>query len=160
TAVPAVPAFQMLVIGDALGGEDADVVQYLADNQLDSSTTIILKSSGLLDLNGFNETLIGPFILDGGDIVTGTGLMTMNGNITVTGSITNTSTIDGHVSLGAGSRTFNVTNGTPVIELQINAEVSGGSIIKGASGLMNLAGSNTFTGTITINDGVMRLEDD
>jgi autotransporter-associated beta strand protein len=160
TTIPAFPGGQLLVIGDGLGGEDADVVLYLADAQILSSSSIMIKSSGLLNLNGFDEPDIGAFTLDGGDIDTAGGLMTMFGNVTVPGSITNVSTIDGRIAL-SGTRTFNITNGTPSIELQIGAEVSGsGAIIKGGSGAMSLISSNTFTGAITVNDGVLRLQND
>ena len=48
-----------LVIGDGLGGVNADIVQWLADNQIADLVNITLNGASLLDLNGHAETIHG-----------------------------------------------------------------------------------------------------
>ena len=141
-----------LTIGDGLGGEDADVVRYLSSSQYDGVLTI--RSSGLLDLNNFNETLL-TITLDGGDIETGTGTLSLNGNIVANGP-TNTSTIEGRLSLFPGIRTFDIDNGTASPEVLVAAVIAGtGALTKTGLGQLRLEGANTYSGLTTLDQGVL-----
>jgi autotransporter-associated beta strand protein len=66
----------MLQIGDGIGGDRADIVLYACgDNGLiGSSVLIVVTNSGLLDLNGHDET-VGTITLAGGDITLGAGTL-------------------------------------------------------------------------------------
>jgi len=159
----AIPSGEALVIGDGIGADDADVVRYGGNNMINSSSPITINGSGLLDLDGFSDTL-GVLNLFGGNIDTGTGTLTMAGNVTAAsvdlalGGIPN---ILGNLSLGAATRTFNVTNGPAGQDLQIFAAVSGtGGLIKNGAGQLNLISSNSFSGAVTANDGQLLLGDD
>lgn len=46
-----------LIIGDGLGGSLADIVEWLASDQVANKATLTLTKSGLVDMNGFAETL-------------------------------------------------------------------------------------------------------
>src|SRR5205085_769258 len=46
-----------LTIGDGVGGAGADVVRLIAANQINDATAATISASGLLDLNGFSETV-------------------------------------------------------------------------------------------------------
>src|ERR1019366_103480 len=49
-----------LTVGDSLGGQGAskaDVVTFLASNQIQQTAAVIVANSGLLNLNGFNNTI-------------------------------------------------------------------------------------------------------
>src|SRR5205823_3456753 len=62
-------------IGDDIGGANADVVRLEASNQItDSGITVAVHNSGLLNLNGFNETL-GSLSFFGGNVMTGAGTL-------------------------------------------------------------------------------------
>ncbi len=77
-----------LVVGDSLGGQGAnkaDVVRLLASNQIQPTAAVNITNSGLLDLNGFNNTIgTGQFnalTITGGSVTTGTGTLTLGGNV-------------------------------------------------------------------------------
>src|SRR5689334_14813717 len=69
-----------LVIGDGTGGADSDIVRSLTSTVI-GAVPIRINSSGLLDLNGFSDT-IGSLTFNGGDITTGAGLLSLSGNLT------------------------------------------------------------------------------
>ena len=143
-----------LVIGD---GTDSDVVRYTAANAIDAGVPITINESGLLDLNGFNDTL-GALTLVGGDITTGVGTLTMSANLSAVSTAAGSSAnISGTLNLGVSTRTFTVTNGPSTPDLRVLAVVSGtGGIIKAGDGMMSLEGVNTFSGAVTLNAGVLR----
>lgn len=152
-----------LVIGDGVGGAETDVVRYSANNCINTTVRITIDESGLLDLNGFSDT-VGALTILGGNITTGAGTLTMNNNLLATfrgtGAAAN---IAGNLALGASTRTFTVTNtpGPGTADLVVTAAVSGtGGIIKAGDGLVVLSASNTFSGAITVNDGDVDLQDD
>ena len=139
-----------LTIGDGTGGPLADIVQLGANSQLADSATVTINSSGRFDLNNNSET-IGALSLSGGNVSTGTGTLTLGGALTASAASTATSTISGNLNLG-GSRSFSVGDGTAVIDLDISAAMSTGSIdFIGAGGITRLSGANTFFGGVTLN---------
>lgn len=152
-----------LLIGDGVGGNNADVVQYSANNCLSASVPIIIDETGLLDLNGFVDS-VGALTILGGDIVTGVGTLTMSDNLTATSrGVGNAASIAGNLALGASLRTFEVTNtpGPGAADMVITAAVSGaGGIVKTGDGLLLLSASNSFSGAVSVNDGDLDLQHD
>lgn len=156
----AINSSSLLTIGDGVGGVDADIVRYFASNPVNSAVPIRILDSGLLDMNGFSDSL-GVLTLIGGDITTGVGTLSMAGNLFATStSAGGSANISGILNLGASTRTFTVTNGPITPDLIISAQVIGtGGIIKAEGGMMSLQNSNTFSGAVTVNDGVLRGTD-
>jgi len=147
-----------LTIGDNLGGSDADVVQELAPNQINSSIPITINSSGLLDLNNFSDA-IGALTFNGGHLSTGTGTATLTANVTANPHTNNLARIDGKVFVSS-TRTYNVQEGIFSPDLLITASISGsGGINKTGPGEMSLTSSNTYTGVTTVGAGFLRLQD-
>ena len=74
-----------LVIGDGAGGAGADVVRLDAADQITEAAgrTVTVNNSGLLNLNGFNETLAN-LAINGGS-VSGAGSLIVNEALTFTG---------------------------------------------------------------------------
>src|SRR5439155_1170605 len=79
-----------LVIGNDAGGASADVVQLAAANQINDTAAVTVNSSGLLDLNGNNETLAAATALTmtfgpsySAAVATGAGTLTLGGNVSV-----------------------------------------------------------------------------
>ena len=147
-----------LTIGDAVGGVGVDVVRLAASNQIARASAVTVNSSGLLDLNGKDNT-IGSLTMDGGSVSTGGGLLTLNGNVTNTAStVATTSSISGKLSLGGTNRIFNVhTNGNS-IAMQIAAVVSdggGAGLIKSGEGILSLTGTNTYAGNTVLSNGTL-----
>ncbi|MBL8798724.1 MAG: autotransporter-associated beta strand repeat-containing protein, partial [Planctomycetia bacterium] len=82
-----------LIIGDGIGGADADQVVLHQNDQIPNNKPITVNSSGLLNLNGFNDTT-GTITLAGGHINTNGGTLTLAGHMTTTAS-TVTALIEG-----------------------------------------------------------------
>lgn len=85
----------------------------------------------------------------------------MNGDVTfnplsnVTAIITNGAGT-GLIDLVAGTRAFNVGNGTSDVDLSINVPIINGGLTKTGAGTLRLGGNNTFAGNVTINGGTLR----
>ena len=63
----------------------------------------------------------------------------------------------GFVDLGGGTRVFNVGNGTSDVDLAVNVPITNGGLTKNGLGTMQLGSTNTFSGPVTINDGILRV---
>lgn len=158
TAIPGA-----LTIGDGAGSLLSDVCRLLADEQIANTSDVTVRNSGLFDLNDFSDR-IGSLTMLGGTVDSGDGELILGGNLT-TMSDANTAFINGSLSLGGASRTFDVRPGPPAADLRINAAISGGSmsliitpgITKTGGGSLFLAGTNTYNGTTSIEDGQLAL---
>lgn len=146
-----------LVIGDTSGGADADVVRLATNSGILPATSVTITSSGLLDLNGQNQTL-SALTLVGGKIKTGAGTLTADGTLSAQASASGAS-IEGNLSLGGGTRLLNVGNGTATDDLTVNATVVDGSLTKVGSGTLVLSGTavNTYAGATTVDAGTLEL---
>ena len=173
-----------LSVGDHLGGQGvtkADVVRLLASNQILPAGTVTIDASGLLDLNGFNNTIgttgVNALTNSGGSITTGTGVLTLGGNVSgvaATYDIT-PATISGNLNLGGATRIIDVQagglaglnpNGTvqsPGVtflypntnDMNISAVITNGSLTKNNTGKLQLSGANTYNGATTVNAGTL-----
>jgi len=46
-----------VIIGDGLGGQDADVLRLINNNQIADTANVTVNKTGLFDLNNKNETI-------------------------------------------------------------------------------------------------------
>jgi fibronectin-binding autotransporter adhesin len=157
-----------LIIGDGLGGANADVVRLGANQQLpnDNIYQVIVKGSGLLDLNGFNDD-VGPLVLEGGNVTTGTGTLSLRASnlVGITSNAASTvATISGKLNLGNISRSITVADdGTDQDDLLISAAVNsnvaatGTAFEKKGAGKLVLGAANTIAGTATVSEGVLTV---
>ncbi len=144
-----------LVIGDGMGGDDADVVQLQSSDQIANSAAVIVNSSGLLALNGWSDA-IGALQMTSGHLDTGTGTLTLGGDVAVLGG--GTSLVDGRVSLAGGAHLVD-TPGSSL--LRVNAVLSGsGGLTKTGTGYLNLYGANTFSGNLVVQGGLVDIQHD
>ncbi len=166
-----------LIIGDGVGGNDADVVRLLQSDQIANTSTVTILTTGLLELNGKNETLGALLTLESGTsfaatITTSGGFLPLaagaNVTLTPTGTGVTPADVNGSVVLDTGNRTFNVADGTGVLDgtgaandtdLLINADLTGpGGIIKTGLGRLQLNNAgNTYAGLTRIDAGVFHL---
>jgi autotransporter-associated beta strand protein len=151
-----------LTIGDGTG---TDTVQLLASNQLADTVVVTVNNSGVLDLNGFSDA-IDTLALQSGTsagalVSTGVGTLTLGGDVTVTVSGTGATraTISGNLDLGGATRTLTVADGTDTVDLEVAAAISGsGGVTKAGAGTLRFSGgANTYTGTTTVNAGLLEL---
>src|SRR6185436_8323018 len=144
-----------LIVGDGVG---ADVVRWLAPEQLwhGVGSSVTINRSGLVDLNGFAET-IRDLNLTEGKGFTGLGTLTVMGTVTSNASL-DPSIISDRLSLGSGTRIFDVADGSVDNDLVIQASIASGGLTKsGAGTLLMIGGSNTYSGTTTVLEVVLAL---
>lgn len=149
-----------LTIGGAVGAPNSDIVRYVADYGISggpSEVRIVIKNSGLLDLNGYFDDL-GELVLDGGDVATGAGTAQLLAS-TVTAFKSNPTNsnaqISGKLDLGSAARTFNVSND---MTLEVSATVSGSApFTKTGLGRMDLLSSNSYSGLTTVSQGRLHV---
>lgn len=148
-----------LVIGEDELPENTDVVRYLRCCQLPDDTDVTVNASGLLGLNGFGEN-VGNIILNGGDIDAPLpGSILPTGDITVSPNTNSQAIISGRMSV-LSNPIINVTGHYFSPDLRITAQLIGaGGFTKNGVGEVSLASSNTFSGTVTVNDGFVEVDD-
>jgi fibronectin-binding autotransporter adhesin len=156
------------VIGTA-NGANAGTIRLGANNVLPGTAVTVF--GGTLDVNTRTDT-IGALNLGGGAsgstaqvLIDNAGVLTLGGNITYDAANNpNGATISGvgtgSLALGGATRTFTVGNSTAATnDLTISAIITGANnIIKDGAGQLALSGSNTYTGTTTINAGTVSLQ--
>jgi hypothetical protein len=132
-----------LAIGDGNGAQGADVARLMVNDQIDDAATAVsVQSSGLLDLNGFSDT-VGALYMTAGTITTGAGTLSLS-QFLETFDHALTSSVAGNVDLGTAPRPFNVHDGAAAIDLDVTATLSagvGGQLVKEGAGTMQLSGT-------------------
>lgn len=161
--VPAAAAairYGSLFVGDGDGGTAADVVRYSQDDQIWSSVPIIITNSGWLDLNGHSD-LVGPLTFSAGRASSGAGgLLQLGGDVTANYVSSGRPTIEGNALLTA-NRTFNIANSSGSPDFDLSAVVSGSAgLTKTGPGALAIYSANAFSGTVTVNDGLLYSYDD
>ena len=155
-ANPAIAIAGPLVIGDGVGGPNADIVNIVFDNQISDTAPITVNSSGELNF-GTSKDTIGDLTINGGTVVVNPvlGGIDLAGNSTVNQS----TTIGQRINLiGAGPHIVTVASGaTLIVSGQING--TGSSLTKAGLGTLTLTGTteDLYTGTTTVNAGTLNL---
>jgi autotransporter-associated beta strand protein len=148
-----------LTIGDGSGSAASAEVELLANEQIANATTVNILSDGLLDLNGRNETVT-ALNLTGGQVATGAGTLSLSAATAITSNASSSgATISGSVLLaGGGTRTISVANGSATNDLTISANITEPfftSLQKTGTGRLVLSGNNSFTGPLSVQQGVV-----
>jgi autotransporter-associated beta strand protein len=141
-----------LVIGDGTG-IGSPTVRLIHINQINDSVPVTLNFNGLLDVNGFPETISPSLTMNGGNITTGTGTLTLADGATIIVQLSIAS-ISGNLSVG--STTCLISNSFPLL---LNAVVSGSATItKTGPSHVDLGGANTYTGLTIVQQGALFVE--
>ena len=106
--------------------------------------TITLNGGALASVNNNARTWANTVVVDGD--------FTLGQAVTFTGALILSGTMD----LGGGTRTITVSN-TPVAGDTLSGVISNGGLIKAGPGLLNLSGTNTFSGSLAVSNGVLSL---
>jgi autotransporter-associated beta strand protein len=168
-----------LVIGDGVGGPEADVVRLARSEQILSAPgkTVTVNSSGLFDLNTHSESVQdlivrGGLIRGGGPgalltfeslVMEAGSIATVNGSLIAHGDMTTlpaaeSALISGKLNLNGQIRSIAVADGAASIDLDIPAAISSGGMIKTSPGTLRLSGDNTFAGGVTVSAGTLLID--
>jgi autotransporter-associated beta strand protein len=149
-----------LTVGDGLGGANADICRYLSGGCIfggPGGSTVVIKSSGWLDLNNFFDD-VGPIAMDGGRITTGAGgsLALFEPFVTYSTDPTNgVCTFLGNLTLEEDS-TFGITNNLTI--QGVLSSFGDYALTKNGFGTLTLNGNNTYTGPTVIQQGWLFAE--
>lgn len=125
-----------------------------ASNVISSGGVTVI--GGTYNLSGYSDT-VGAISLTAGTITTGAGTLTGNGTFATNTDANYASIITGNLGLGANA-TFTIGDGLMDNDAVISAVISGSqTFAKAGNGVLELSGSNTFSGAATISAGVLRL---
>ncbi|PTX95524.1 autotransporter-associated beta strand repeat-containing protein [Opitutus sp. ER46] len=155
-------------IGTA-GGSSTGTLALGASNALPTRNTdsLITIYSGTLALGNYSATSQGDIIMGGGAagstaaITMGTGTLTLGHDVTYDATNNpNGATIGGNVVLTSGTHFFTVNDSSAAqYDLTVSAALSGyGQIDKYGSGTLLLTGNSSFTGALSIMDGVVSVQ--
>ena len=150
-----------LHVGDFVGEGETIEVRHMAANQIPDFSAVTVRSEGLLNLNGFAET-IGHLALEiPARISTGGATLRVNEDITVYGDVSDSSamvTMSGNLRLGQADTVVSVTDaGSDALEeFRVTGSVStvlpGASLTKTGNGDLRLSGNHALP-LLNINDG-------
>lgn len=144
-----------LIIGDGVGGREADIVRLDRALQI-GSIPVTVNASGLLDLNGHNEALYRPVELQDGVIDTGSGRLFLGSGAVLRARSSGPigATLRGHVELGdVPDNVFEMLEGwSPALRVHADLRGNVGLTVSGPGGL-DLLASNSFTGPLTVASG-------
>jgi fibronectin-binding autotransporter adhesin len=122
-----------------------------------SGKAVTIQNGGVLSVNAAGAQTLLAVTLNGGTMSSVTGSFLPGGDFTVGGSALST------ISAGlytTAVRTFNVADavaGASTDLLVSGAITNTGGIIKSGVGTMELSGANSFSGTVTVNQGTLIL---
>lgn len=120
----------------------------LTPNQVADAANVQVNSNGAFRPDLFSETIT-SITLSNANLVAGVGL-TLTSSFTSVG----TNTVTGKLRLGGGIRTFDVT-GWATMDVFIEDGTGTGGLIKTGPGVLEIKRSNTFTGTVSVNEGTL-----
>ncbi|MEI6084907.1 MAG: autotransporter-associated beta strand repeat-containing protein [Verrucomicrobiota bacterium] len=166
-----------VTIGDGTGGANADILKLLAGNQIKDTVAVTINSSGLLDLNSFNETIkslagSGNVVLNGGNLTvqntaaaldTFTGVISGSGNFIKSGSSTQVlstaSSYLGSTTINAGMLRVGTANALPTGTDVTLANTAGAimDINGNAQTISSLSGGGAAGGNVTLGAGSLIL---
>jgi large repetitive protein len=177
-----------LIIGDSTGAPGTAIAQWLAGNQLGSSSSVTVNSDGLLKLNSQAQTIAGLTIVDGTASTGAAGKLTINGLLSMIGgslatggasslvnlggnvagssdTLTGAATISGGgtLSLDGSTRTFTMTAGTQLNDMVISAVIAGvtpsdGVTVAGTGTLDLVSTPETYQGLTTVTGGTLLVD--
>ncbi len=150
-----------LTIGDGIGAANTAVVNASHTNDIAAISVVTINSDGLLNLNGFSQSISG--LIGTGNLSGGTGPLT--NTLTVTVAPATSYTFGGVISgmglafikAGPGTEVLSGTNtytGSTTInagELEVDGRIGNGPVTVNSSGI--LGGTGTITGATTVNSG-------
>ena len=162
------------VSGNSYGGTTtiaAGTLQTTVAGAIPSTSPLVIATAAALDLAGQNQTVAGVTLYDGAVQNSGAAAaLTLGGSaagVTYAGVGSGSSISGGTLNLASAgspsaSHTFSVARGQGSADLNILANIADGSIygqslVKTGNGILELSGTNSFTGGTQIQAGTLLL---
>lgn len=155
-----------LVIGNASNPGAAGTViarQGLA-NQTSATTKVTVFSDGVLDFN-LRQTTMGNVEMTGGELRLTNATVSLVGDVTASAAGSQSALISStdftnDLDLKSGQRTFTVSRGTATYDLDVQAGVTQGNLVKAGPGVIRLAGVTNSGAAVTVQSGTLAVATD
>ncbi len=133
---------QAVIVGDATATPGTARLELASNEQITSSVAV--NRSGIFDLNGRTET-INQLQLASGQVDTEGGTLSISALSSSASDVS--AVVNGKLALQGASSSFFVANGTAVQDVIVNADVTGGLLVKiFGTGTLVLNGNNVLSG--------------
>ena len=146
--------------GEAMSGDltiaGGRVVLFESEQIPHGPGRLVTVGSGTLDTLGHAEQVNDLRFTSGGRIETGDGVLTVLGNVTSEAGAF-ASQVNGNLSLGGDTVTFNVADGAAATDLDIDAGISSGRLVKTGAGRLRLRGPGTYAGGFQLLAGTLAV---
>jgi len=142
----------------ALGGDNVDAGTSFGQVRIIGGT---FQVDGSQYISGGTVGTEGRLVLQGGSITGTSDLRTVAGTVITSLASGTTSTISnsGGISTGFASAAFDVADGSAAVDLQVSSVISStNGVTKSGTGLLQLTGNNSFTGTTAVTAGALRID--
>ena len=159
-----------LLLGSA-GNSYAGTLKTTVANALPAASTLLVASGAALDLGGQNQTVAGITLNDGAILSSATAaVLTLGGSaagVSYTGVGAGSSISGGTLDLTSNgsspaNHVFAIARGQGSVDLNVLAGVADGSaagqsLVKSGSGILQLSGADTYTGSTQLQAGTLVL---
>jgi len=142
-----------LVVGGGFGGRAE--ARWINSYQT-PSTPLTLFANGFVNLST-NVEDFGPVTFNGGLVQSTSGSFITYNSITANPATT-PAVINGSLALSVSPAFLIVSNGAAEPDLLINAVISGANIIKQGAGTLSFASANTFSGALSVQEGILHAD--
>ena len=146
------------------------VVQLNNSHQTNTGNNVTIYADGLFDLaNGSgkgttsNITTINNLTMTGGEVRLGIGSISFSSittNASATSALISSTDFSDDIYLDGGTVTATVARGTATYDLDVQAGIAGGTLVKAGAGVMRLAGTGNDSLSVTLNAGTLALAAD
>ena len=148
--------FDNAVVGPVIigTGSGSATLQLAQSSEVGNSVPVTVNAGGTFDLNNRSDG-IGSLDMAGGTVNSGIATLSVTNGSTFSVSAGSSSVISGNFNIGNTTCTWTQA---PFAFISISANVSGAAtIIDNGMGEVFLGGSNSFTGTLTVNGGFIAV---
>ena len=154
-----------LSIGSAVspGAPGSATVRLNSGFQTSTGTNLNVYADGLFDVNSYS-TNVGTLAMTGGEVRIGAGSLGLNAlmatNASAGGSRITSTDFKNDLSLTGGTRTFTVADGSATYDLDVQAGINVGTLVKAGAGTLRLAGTTNNNLSVTLGAGTLALATD
>ncbi|MEA3211482.1 MAG: fibronectin-binding autotransporter adhesin [Chthoniobacter sp.] len=134
-------------------GATLSIATFDGSSPISATNTLALNGGTFTNFDNVGRTFDNAVVI-GGDVALGSA--SPSGGLITLGAAATAKTFD----LGGTTRTLTVSNANPVVVNDIVSDTASAGFVKAGTGILTLAGANTYTGATTATGGTLRISVD